>query len=475
MKATDKPQDNSKVAAVVLAAGEGKRMKSDIPKVLHEICGRPSLRYVLDEVEGLGPGVVLLVAGHGADAVSAEAGPGVRCVIQSEQNGTGHAVMVAMEGLGPEFDEILVLPGDSPLVRGSTLESLLEARREDGAGASVLTVRMDDPTGYGRVVRNDKGMVERIVEEADASVEERGIAEVNACTYVFCRARLQRPLSSLDTDNAQGEYYLTDVVEAMVAGGDVVVPVRGAEEESLGVNDREHLAAAGAVMRRRINGRLMAGGVTMTDPEKIYVDYGVDVGRDTVIMPMVFITGATRIGRGCLVGPCSAINDSAIGDRCVVEYSWLDGCELSRDVNIGPFSRLRPGCKIGAGSKVGSFVEMKKVVVGAGSKIPHLSYMGDAVIGNGVNVGAGSITCNYDGEEKHITEIGDRAFLGSDTMLIAPVRIGEDAATGAGSSIYQDVPDGNLGIERNTQKNVPDWRERKKGGRGREKGPRADD
>lgn len=474
MSDSDKPRDNSKVAAIVLAAGKGKRMKSDIPKVLHEVCGRPIIWYVLDEVKRLEPGEVLLVVGHGADDVSEEA-PGVRCVTQSEQNGTGHAVMAAMEELGSEFDEIMVLPGDSPLVRSSTLESLLEARRKDGVGASVLTVEMDDPTGYGRIVRDDRGMVKRIVEEADASEDERGVTEVNASTYAFNRSLLESALSNLTDDNAQGEYYLTDIVEAMVSGGEGVIPVHGLAEEALGVNDRRQLAVVGEAIRRRINEALMMSGVTIVDPKNAYIDYGVEVGRDTVIMPMAFITGATKIGQGCMIGPCSAINESAIGDRCVVECSWLDGCEISGEVNVGPFSRLRPGCKIGAGSKVGSFVEMKKTVVGTGSKIPHLSYMGDAVIGDGVNVGAGSITCNYDGEEKHSTEIDDGAFLGSDTMLIAPVRIGKDAATGAGSSINQDVPDGNLGIERHLQKNIPDWRERKKSRRGREKEPGSND
>lgn len=475
MDGSSKTQDNNRVAVVVLAAGKGKRMNSDLPKVLHRICGRPLLGYVLGEVAGLAVGEVLVVIGHGAEAVSAETGPGVRCVEQSEQKGTGHAVMVALEGLDKRFDEILVLPGDSPLIREATLRSILEARRGAAASASVMTVEFDDPTDYGRVIRDGGGNVKRIAEETDATEEERGITEVNACTYAFDRACLQSALASLTDGNAQGEYYLTGVVESLVSEGEEVIGVRSPSEEALGVNDRAQLADVGKRIRRWINEALMTGGVTIVDPETAYIDYGVEVGRDTVIMPLVFISGASGIGAGCRIGPCSVVNDSVIGDGCVVECSWIDGCRLAEMVNVGPFSRLRPGCDVGPGSKVGSFVEMKETKVGSGSKIPHLSYMGDARIGDGVNVGAGSITCNYDGEEKHPTEIADGAFLGSDTMLIAPVRIGEDAATGAGSSIYEDVPDGNLGIERHKQRNVPDWRERKRGKRDREEEPRADD
>jgi bifunctional UDP-N-acetylglucosamine pyrophosphorylase / glucosamine-1-phosphate N-acetyltransferase len=458
----NKTDENEKLAVVILAAGLGKRMKSGLPKVLHRVCGRTLVELVLDQVEGLGAGEVLVVVGPDSEDIAEVVGNRARCVVQAEPKGTGHAVVVALEGLDPRFEELLVLPGDSPLIQLPTLHSLLVERRAENAAASMLTAEMDDPSGYGRVTRNDDGSVARVVEEADASGDQRAIKEVNACTYAFGRQSVEKALGSLDTDNAQGEYYLTGVVEWFITGGLGVAAVSGEAEEALGVNDREQLAAADAVVRKRVNRELMLQGVTMLDPLRTYVDCGVEVGRDTVIMPLVFLSGRTRIGAGCNIGPCTRVSDSQIGDRCRVEFSWLDGCEVADDADIGPYSRLRPGCKVGPGCRVGSFVEIKNTVVGKGSKVPHLSYVGDAVIGEDVNVGAGSITCNYDGEAKHKTEIGDRAFIGSDTMLIAPVRVGDDAVTGAGSSIYEDIPDGGLGIERSEQKNVLNWREKRK-------------
>lgn len=459
--------NKGKLAVVVLAAGKGKRMSSDLPKVLHRICGRTLIGYVLDAVAPLGAGGVVLVVGHGSDAVRREVGEGVRYAEQAEQKGTGHAVMIALEELGPEYEEVVVLPGDSPLVTPETLASLIESRRAAGAAASLLCAELAHPAGYGRVLRGADGMVRRIVEEADAGEAERAVNEINVSTYAFERSALARELEALTTDNAQGEYYLTGVVESLVARGLGVAAVSAAPEEVLGVNDREQLAGVEAVMRSRINRGHMLAGVTITDPANTYVDHGVEVGRDTIIMPVVFITGASRVGRGCRIGPCTSINGSSVGDRSEIEFSWLDGCEVAEDVRVGPYSRLRPGCRIGPSACVGSFVEMKNTLVGRGSKVPHLSYMGDAEIGEEVNVGAGSITCNYDGESKHRTVIGDGAFLGSDTMLIAPVSVGEGAVTGAGSSIYEDVPDGSLGIERSEQKNVSGWKAKKAEGKGK--------
>ena len=463
---------NSKMAVVVLGAGKGKRMKSDIPKVLHPVCGYPIVKYVLDEAGSLGAGATVLVVNKGAEGVRSAVGTDVSCVEQGEPLGTGHAVKVALEELDSAFDEMLVLPGDSPLIRGDTLQALIDARRSQDAAASLLTAELDEPEGYGRVVRDATGGVERIVEEPDASEGERALREVNACTYAFSRPLLEEALGSLTTENAQGEYYLTGVVGYFVSGGRKVVPVKAGAEEVLGINSREQLATVDSIMRHRVNKALMDGGVTLMDPDKTYIDHGVEVGRDTVIMPMVFIAGRSRIGSCCRVGPCTAIKDSVIGDRCAVEFSSLEGCEVGEGVNVGPFSRLRPGTRMGPGSKAGSFVEIKNTAVGRGSRVPHLSYMGDAVIGDEVNIGAGSITCNYDGEEKHPTEIGDRAFIGSDTMFIAPVKIGKEAATAAGSSISKDVPDGSLGIERADQENVEGWRERRKKKGSKKKGTR---
>ena len=452
--------DYSSLAVVVLAAGKGKRMRSELPKVLHRICGRPLIGFVLEEVAAIGPGRVVVVVGPGADAVIDECGPGASFVEQPEPLGTGDAVKVALATLEQRFDEILVLPGDTPLVTADTLARLVDARRAEAAAASMLTTVLEDPTGYGRVARGAEGLVERIVEEADASETERSITEVNACTYAFERSALVPAMGGLTTQNAQGEFYLTDVVEQFAGSGRRVCAVPCPAEQALGVNDRRQLAEAAAAVRRRVNSTLMLEGVTMVDPDRTYIDHGVEVGRDTVIMPLVFVTGRSRIGAGCTVGPCTSINDSTVADGCRIEFSWLDGCEVAEDVAVGPYSRMRPGTRLSRASKVGSFVETKNTVVGEGSKVPHLSYMGDAVIGEEVNIGAGSITCNYDGQEKHQTVIGDRAFLGSDTMLIAPVRVGEDATTGAGSAIYEDVPDGSLAIERCEQKTVPGWKDR---------------
>jgi len=452
---------NKNLSVVILAAGKGKRMKSNVPKVLHEICGQPLLKYVLDAVGALGAGEVAIVIGNGADEVEQVIGDGYRYVHQAEQKGTGHAAMVALGEMDPSFSEVLVLPGDTPLITAETLDRLLVERRSANAAAAMLTTVLEDPTGYGRVCRDERQAVSRIVEEVDATAEERAITEVNACTYAFDRAGLDASLKTLTTDNAQGEYYLTAVVERFTGGGQEVVAVLGTNGEALGVNDREQLAEAGRIMRARINSALMTGGVTIVDPENTYIDYGVEIGHDSVVMPLVFITGATAIGEGCNIGPCATINDSDVGDGCDIRFSSVDGCSLAEGVNVGPFSRLRPGCELGLDSKAGSFVEMKKTVVGKGSKVPHLSYMGDATIGEDSNVGAGSITCNYDGGEKHATTIGDRAFIGSDTMLVAPVNVGDDAVTGAGSVISEDVPDRALGIERTEQKNVLDYKKKK--------------
>lgn len=454
--------DKERLAVVILAAGEGKRMKSSTPKVLHRACGRPIVEYVVEAVGPLGAGKVMLVIGHGADEVREATCCGVASVVQEEQKGTGHAVMVALEELGREFDEVLVLPGDSPLILPESLEALLATRRATGAAASLATAVLDDPHGYGRVIRDGKGAVERIVEQTDGGRDELAVREVNACTYVFDRSLLEPALEALTPNNAQGEYYLTEVVEAFVSEGKGVIPVTIPAEQTLGVNDRIQLAEVAAVIGERINRELMRSGVTLVDPGRTYIDSGVSIGCDTVVMPLTFLTGETRIGGGCRIGPCTSINDSVIADGAEIEFSWVDGTEVGPRAQVGPYSRLRPGCKVGPGARVGSFVEMKNTTLGEGSKVPHLSYMGDAQIGKGANVGAGSITCNYDGENKYPTEIADGAFVGSDTMMVAPVRIGREAVTGAGSTIYEDIPDGALGIERSEQKNVPGFRKRKR-------------
>ncbi len=451
--------------ALVLAAGEGTRMKSDIPKVLHRVCGRTMLTWVLGALEDLKASGhidgIVVVTGKGSDEVQREVSGRAACVVQEERRGTGHAVMVA----APTIDavELLVLTADTPLITPATLRGLCEHHRAGGAAVTILSTELDDPTGYGRILRDADGAVTAIVEETEAGPQEKGIREVNTSTYVFRWRALQEVLPRLDTGNAKKEYFLTDAV-ALLARSGAGVSAYGTPDASevLGVNSREHLAEAEALMRRRINRRWMAEGVTMEDPSTTYIGGEVTIGRDTVLRPLVILEGATKVGERCVLGPNTRIADSRLGNGVTVEQSTLRGCELEDEVNVGPYASLRTGSVFRTGSKAGTFVETKKTVVGRGSKVPHLSYMGDAEIGEDVNVGAGSITCNYDGVEKHRTVIEDGAFIGSDTMLIAPVRVGKDAVIGAGSSISKDVPAGGLAVERGQQKNITEYKRKRK-------------
>ncbi|MHB8781267.1 MAG: bifunctional UDP-N-acetylglucosamine diphosphorylase/glucosamine-1-phosphate N-acetyltransferase GlmU [Candidatus Geothermincolia bacterium] len=451
-----------KPIAVVLAAGEGKRMKSDIPKVLHPLCEKPLLAHVLDAVRAAGVERSLVVVGRQADQVREALPPGTGSVLQERQLGTGDAVAVAMAALPDEAGDILVLPGDAPLITAGLIARLLGRHRESGADVTMLTAVMDDPRGYGRVLRDADGRVERIVEDSDIEPGQEGLSEVNASMYVFRREPLDRALERLEPANAQQEYYLTDAVPLVREGGGTVeAVVAGDPREILGINSRAQLAEVAAIMRERINRHWMDEGVTLEDPSLTYIGAGVSIGRDTVIRPLTFLSGDTVIGRNCLVGPASRLENCRIADGATVTESVLRECGIGEGAVIGPFTSVRPGTVVEAGGKLGSFVEVKKSRVGRGSKIPHLSYIGDADIGENANVGAGTITCNYDGEKKHRTVIEDDAFIGSDTMLVAPVRIGKGAVTGAGSAIAKDVPEGALGIERSKQKNIPGWRNRK--------------
>ena len=441
--------------AIVLAAGRGTRMKSDRPKVLFPVAGRPLLHWVLDAVAGAGPHETWVVVGHGAAEVQAALPRGVGAVLQEPQLGTGHAVMVALEAMGDVGgDTILIVPGDTPLLRSATLEGLVAARGK--APASLLTVVMPDPAGYGRVVRA-AGKVTGIVEHRDATPEQRLITEVAVSTYAFDGAALAAALGGLGRGNEQGEYYLTDAVAALAAGGEIVgVPVADPAEVQ-GVNSHAQLAAVAADMRRRLNASWMAAGVEMVDPERVYLDAGVTLEAGACLYPGVHLEGTTTVAAGAVVGPDVFAVDSAIGPGARVWYAVLRGAEVGEGAQVGPFASLRPGTRLEVGSKVGTFVETKATVVGRGSKVPHLSYMGDTVIGEASNIGAGTITCNYDGREKHRTVIGDRVFIGSDTMLVAPVEIGDDATTGAGSVITKDVAPGSLAVERGQQREVPGY------------------
>ncbi len=449
------------LAVVILAAGIGKRMKSGVPKVLHPVLGRPMVSYVLDAVRDLSPKHIVVVVGHGGDDVKRAIGAekGVVYVEQREQLGTGHAANCAGEALRGFKGNVLILNGDYPLITSKTLKRFVAKHEKGGARISFLTARFDDPRGYGRVLRNNKGEVERIVEEKDASPDERKVTEINSGTYCVEAAFLWNVLGGISSRNRQKEYYLTDIVEAAVKESSeirgVVVPDA---REVLGVNDRVQLSEVESLLRERVNSSLMRSGVTIIDPASTYVSPDVRIGRDSVVYPNTYIYGRTGIGCSCAIGPSVWIEDSELGDGVAVKFSsYISNAIIKNHVTVGPFAHLRPEARIMDGAKIGNFVEIKKSVVGKGSKVPHLSYVGDAVVGKGVNIGAGTITCNYDGFNKHQTVISDDVFIGSDTMLVAPVKVGKGAVTGAGSTITKDVPDGALAIGRARQTIIGNW------------------
>lgn len=448
------------VRAIILAAGKGTRMRSDAPKVLQRVAGRPIVSWVVDAVSGAGADEITVVVGHGADEVVAVLPDGVKSVVQEQQLGTGHATLVAYESLDiVDGDVVLVVPGDSPLLRPETFGRLLGAHAAGDVSCTLLTTRMPDPTGYGRVVRKD-GAVTAIIEESDADEATRAIDEVAVSTYAFEGAALGNALGRLDDDNHQGEYYLTDVV-GMLADGASVGAVMTDHEETLGVNSHDQLAAVDAVMRRRINAEWMRHGVWMQDPERVYVDATATFEPGARLYPGVHIEGDSRVGADAQIGPDTFLRDSSVGRGSRVWYSVLRGAEVGDAVDVGPYASLRPGTVLRDGSKAGTFVEVKASEVGKGSKVPHLSYIGDATIGEDSNIGAGTITCNYDGFQKHRTVIGSRVFVGSDTMLVAPVELGDGSFTGAGSVISKDVSPGALAVERSDQREIPGYAERK--------------
>lgn len=451
-------------AAVVLAAGKGTRLRSTTPKVLHEAAGRPLLGWVLHALAEVEVTRIVVVVGHGGEAVQAYAQslglPGLTCVTQTEQRGTGHAVRVALEaGALDDSDQVVVLPGDVPGVSADTVRRLVQGR--GGAAAAVLTTRVTDPSGYGRIVRGADGAVAAIVEQADADDAQRAILEINAGLFAFRREDLQRALSALTTDNAQGEEYLTDTVALLTADGGVEGIAAPAEEVG-GVNDRAQLAEVEALLRQRILTGLMRDGVRITDPAATYVDVGVTVQPDATLLPGVMLHGTTAIAAGAVIGPHSRLTDTVVEEDATVTFTVATGARIGPRATVGPYTHLRPGTILGAGSKAGEFVGMKKAVIGEGTKVPHLSYVGDAEIGRDVNVGAGVITVNYDGFNKFTTTIGDGAFIGSDSMLVAPIDIGTGAVVGAGSTITTDVPADALAVERAERRTVEGWAERRR-------------
>jgi bifunctional UDP-N-acetylglucosamine pyrophosphorylase/glucosamine-1-phosphate N-acetyltransferase len=449
------------VGVIVLAAGKGTRMRTGKAKVLHSACGRTLLGWALDASVSLDPDEMSVVVGYQADEVAASLPAGPTAVIQEPQNGTGHAAQVGLSGFTQPHDVVIVLPGDMPLIRTETLSALIVQHMETGAAATVLAVELDDPSGYGRVVRSGDSVV-AIVEERDATPQQRSITEVNTSVYAFDGLLLADALGRIGSDNDQGEQYLTDVVGVLVGDGHRVGALVADQEEGLGVNSQTQLAEAAAVLRLRINTDLLDAGVWMLDPSRVYIDVHVVVAPGAEIYPDVYLTGDTDIAAGSSIGPGTQIHDSRIGERSTVVNAVVSGATVGSDAKVGPFAYLRPGAVLADGAKAGTYVEIKNSQVGSGSKVPHLSYIGDTTIGEGSNIGAGTITVNYDGHEKHRTTIGDRVRIGSDSMLVAPVTIGDDAYTGAGSVITQDVPDGALGVERNDQKIIPGYAEKRR-------------
>jgi bifunctional UDP-N-acetylglucosamine pyrophosphorylase/glucosamine-1-phosphate N-acetyltransferase len=452
------------LAAVILAAGQGTRMKSGLPKVLHAVAGKPLLSHVIGTARTVGADPVVTVVGHGAELIKARfADSGVVFALQSEQLGTGHALRCAEQSLQGFAGELLLLCGDVPLLRAETLAALLAHHRAQGAAVTVLTAHLADPHGYGRIIRGDGG-VERIVEEKDATSGERAVSEVNTGIYVFAAPRVFALLAGLTNSNVQGEYYLTDVIAAARAAGETVAALAttGAEE-AMGINDRVQLAAAGKVLRARINVQHMRNGVTLVDPATTYIETEVVIGADTVVHPGAHLRGGTVIGRECEIDPGVIITDSTLADRVHVKAgSVLSEATVGADTDIGPMAHLRPGTVLAGENKIGNFVETKKAAIGKGSKASHLTYLGDAEIGAGVNVGCGTITCNYDGVNKHVTVIEDDVFVGSDVQFVAPVRIGKGSLIGAGSTITKDVPADALAITRAEQKVLEGWVSRKR-------------
>ena len=431
--------------AMVLAAGKGTRMKSNRAKVLHTLCGVPMVNYVIEALKSLAPERLIVVVGHQADLVRGVLPGDAEAVLQREQLGTGDAVRVALEALeGEEEGVLLVVNGDGPLISEMTLGELLERHRSAGVGATVLVAELEDPRGLGRVVE-EAGVV-RIVEERDATDEERAISLVNLGLYAFELSEIRDAIGKVGVDNGQGELYLTDVLEIIGRRSRAVTyRLKDLEEANL-VNDRSQLARAEEILRRRILDAHMREGVTVRDPVSTHIEASVQIGRDTVILPGSFLRGTTRIGSDCVIGPSADLLDTRVGDGARVEHSVGRGAEVGERATVGPYAFLRPGTVLGPDAKVGAYCEVKNTRVGRGSKVPHLSYVGDAEIGEDANLGAGTITANYDGVNKHRTTIGDRAFTGVNTNLIAPVTIGDGAYLGAASVVNKDIPPGKLAV-----------------------------
>ncbi|KUH35279.1 MULTISPECIES: bifunctional UDP-N-acetylglucosamine diphosphorylase/glucosamine-1-phosphate N-acetyltransferase GlmU [Streptomyces] len=460
---------NPPAAVIVLAAGEGTRMKSKTPKVLHEICGRSLVGHVVSAARELDPEHLCVVVGHAREQVAghlAEHYPGSRTAVQYEQNGTGHAVRMALEELGEVDGTVVVVCGDTPLLSGGTLGALAATHAADGNAVTVLTAEVPDSTGYGRIVRDPgTGAVTAIVEHKDATDAQRAISEINSGVFAFDGRLLADALGKVRTDNSQGEEYLTDVLGILrEAGHRVGACVAGDHREILGINNRVQLSEARALLNRRLLERAMTAGVTVVDPASVQLDVTVTFERDAVVHPGTQLLGTTHLAEDCEVGPNTRLKDTTVGRGARVDNTVADSAEIGESATVGPYAYLRPGTRLGVKSKIGTYVETKNATIGDGTKVPHLSYVGDATIGEQTNIGAASVFVNYDGEKKHHTTIGSHCKTGSDNMFVAPVTVGDGAYTAAGSVITKDVPAGALAVARGQQRNIEGWVARKRPG-----------
>ena len=449
--------------SVILAAGMGTRMKSKMPKVLHKVCGKPLSKWVIDASEAAGADKVCAVVGHKAETVKEVLGDVCEFALQAEQKGTGHAVMQAIDVIKNSKGEVVILNGDTPLITAETINKAIEYHKNNGNQATVITAILDDATGYGRIVRDNDGSVLKIVEQKDASKEEMKINEVNSGMYVFDAQSLVYALDKITPNNAQGEYYLTDTLEILLSAGKKIGGYAISDNDEIrGINDRVQLNEAEKIMQKRINEYHMRNGVTMRNPESVYIEDGVEIGNDTEICQNVTIKSGTKIGSDCVIGSGSMLDRAVIHDGVDVLSSVILESEVDEGTHVGPFAYIRPNCHVGKEVKVGDFVELKNSNIDDGTKISHLTYIGDSDVGKRVNFGCGTVTCNYDGKKKYRTTIGDDCFVGCNTNFVSPINVGDGVYIAAGSTITEDIPENSLSIARARQVNKEGWKDKRK-------------
>ena len=449
--------------SVILAAGMGTRMKSKMPKVLHKVCGKPLSKWVIDASKAAGADKVCAVVGHKAETVKEVLGDVCEFALQAEQKGTGHAVMQAIDVIKNSKGEVVILNGDTPLITAETINKAIEYHKNNGNQATVITAILDDATGYGRIVRDNDGSVLKIVEQKDASEEEKKINEVNSGMYVFDAQSLVYALDKITPNNAQGEYYLTDTLEILLSAGKKIGGYAISDNDEIrGINDRVQLNEAEKIMQKRINEYHMRNGVTMRNPESVYIEYGVEIGNDTEICQNVTIKSGTKIGSDCVIGSGSMLDRAVIHDGVDVLSSVILESEVDEGTHVGPFAYIRPNCHVGKEVKVGDFVELKNSNIDDGTKISHLTYIGDSDVGKRVNFGCGTVTCNYDGKKKYRTTIGDDCFVGCNTNFVSPINVGDGVYIAAGSTITEDIPENSLSIARARQVNKEGWKDKRK-------------